>query len=71
MLHRVRMKIAAWQSGGKELRRKPISQMTNDEIDSLVVDCCGIPPDGWFCTRGQGHAGPCAARPNLPKTDCP
>jgi hypothetical protein len=23
---------------------------------------CGLPPDGWYCTRGAGHPGPCAAR---------
>jgi hypothetical protein len=22
---------------------------------------CKTPPDGWFCTRGEGHEGPCAA----------
>lgn len=22
---------------------------------------CDVPPQGWFCTRGAGHAGPCAA----------
>lgn len=22
---------------------------------------CSIPPEGWFCTRGAGHDGPCAA----------
>ena len=22
---------------------------------------CDIPPPGWYCTRGRGHDGPCAA----------
>lgn len=22
---------------------------------------CLIPPDGWSCSRGEGHTGPCAA----------
>ena len=24
---------------------------------------CHRPPPGWYCTRQQGHEGPCAARP--------
>lgn len=28
---------------------------------------CTIPPPGWFCTREQGHDGPCAAWPLDPK----
>lgn len=24
---------------------------------------CIIPPQGWVCTRGAGHDGPCAALP--------
>lgn len=24
---------------------------------------CPIPPKGWYCTRGAGHLGPCAAIP--------
>lgn len=23
---------------------------------------CTIPPEGWWCSRGDGHDGPCAAR---------
>lgn len=23
---------------------------------------CEVPPDGWWCSREAGHAGPCAAR---------
>lgn len=22
---------------------------------------CTVPPEGWYCTRGAGHEGPCAA----------
>ena len=25
---------------------------------------CTIPPPGWYCTRGAGHEGPCAAWPD-------
>lgn len=28
---------------------------------------CTIPPEGWTCTRGQGHEGPCAALPKKNK----
>ena len=34
---------------------------------------CDIPPEGWFCTRGKGHAGPCAAieiEAGCVNTDC-
>jgi hypothetical protein len=24
---------------------------------------CTVPPDGWTCSRGAGHTGPCAAAP--------
>jgi hypothetical protein len=24
---------------------------------------CKLPPRGWYCTRGAGHDGPCAAWP--------
>ena len=27
---------------------------------------CDRPPEGWYCTRGLGHEGPCAARPERP-----
>lgn len=34
-----------------------------EEIRMLraVLKECQIPPDGWYCTRGHGHDGPCAA----------
>lgn len=25
---------------------------------------CKTPPEGWYCTRGEGHRGPCAAYPD-------
>lgn len=30
-----------------------------NESDPLTA--CDVPPIGWRCTRGKGHAGPCAA----------
>lgn len=32
---------------------------------------CNKPPEGWYCTRGRGHEGPCAAVPRHPETDWP
>lgn len=34
-----------------------------EQADREVVDDepCSIPPDGWSCSRGDGHDGPCAA----------
>lgn len=26
---------------------------------------CFIPPPGWYCTRKNGHEGPCAAKPDF------
>lgn len=38
---------------------------------------CDIPPEGWYCSRPQGHEGPCAAWPvshetaqTFPKYNC-
>jgi hypothetical protein len=25
-------------------------------------EACRLPPEGWWCSRGAGHGGPCAAR---------
>lgn len=30
---------------------------------SDLIEPCKIPPKGWICQRGSGHAGPCAANP--------
>jgi hypothetical protein len=30
---------------------------------------CTIPPSGWYCTRGAGHDGPCAAVPGTSPAD--
>lgn len=27
-----------------------------------MTDACKLPPPGWWCSRGAGHEGPCAAR---------
>lgn len=32
-----------------------------DAATSHKVAPCRVPPDGWVCSRGAGHAGPCAA----------
>jgi hypothetical protein len=28
---------------------------------------CRIPPEGWMCSREQGHDGPCAASVDFPE----
>ena len=28
-----------------------------------LIPMCKQPPEGWYCTRGHGHEGPCAAHP--------
>lgn len=30
---------------------------------------CKRPPSGWYCTREEGHEGPCAALPT-PENQC-
>lgn len=34
-----------------------------DVLIKLRKEQCKIPPKGWWCSRGAGHEGPCAARP--------
>lgn len=35
------------------------SPQISDEPERVIL--CEIPPAGWYCTRGHGHDGPCAA----------
>jgi formylmethanofuran dehydrogenase subunit E len=30
-------------------------------VQEIVGAPCELPPAGWYCTRGAGHSGPCAA----------
>lgn len=49
-----------------------IRSAAKESGSSLTIDAvCKIPNHGWFCTRGEGHEGPCAAWPNAPHTSCP
>jgi hypothetical protein len=34
-----------------------------------VTAVCELPDKNWFCTRGEGHEGPCAAWPNSPASE--
>lgn len=36
-----------------------------------VAAVCEVPPEGWYCTRGADHEGPCAAWPNQPAQEQP
>jgi hypothetical protein len=38
----------------------------NASSRSGIPNACGIPPDGWWCSREAGHEGPCAAREAIP-----
>lgn len=41
-----------------------------DHLKNRLRPPCDLPPPGWYCTRGKGHPGPCAAlRNNDPR--CP
>lgn len=41
-----------------------MARLEPDNVDLTVgVEPCDLPPSGWFCTRGKGHQGPCAAPP--------
>ena len=31
--------------------------------EAMEAKECDRPPEGWYCTRGYGHEGPCAAEP--------
>lgn len=43
-----------WEFWRRELRQF---------VDGLTRSPCSLPPEGWTCSRGAGHEGPCAARP--------
>lgn len=38
-------------------------EMRAPEPGALDPSACAIPPEGWECSRGAGHEGPCAASP--------
>jgi hypothetical protein len=40
----------------------PFDQRTPGYYDCWT-DPCPFPSKGWYCTRGWGHTGPCAAKP--------
>ncbi len=31
--------------------------------NAVITQRCTRPPAGWWCSRTEGHDGPCAARP--------
>lgn len=33
------------------------------ELATFADPPCDRPPEGWWCSRGRNHDGPCAARP--------
>lgn len=37
--------------------------MQNRPVFENPDNLCEVPPTGWFCTRENGHDGPCAAWP--------
>lgn len=53
---------------GTENPLKIESELTGDCESTPDVnqgsDACSLPPVGWWCSRVNGHDGPCAARPS-------
>lgn len=43
----------------RDALRAQLESRSND----VAKTSCTRPPVGWYCTRGEGHDGPCAARP--------
>jgi hypothetical protein len=41
-------------------RANPDDEAAMTEVPE-AVEACRVPPAGWYCTRGAGHDGPCAA----------
>lgn len=37
----------------------------------MADETCTLPPEGWYCTRGAGHDGPCAAHSDLSSSSRP
>ena len=55
-----------------QLLAEAMRHIAKEKGSTLRVDAvCKIPDFGWFCTRGEGHEGPCAAWPNSPTETCP
>lgn len=51
-------------------RHDRLHHMPFDKVTSLPLwRGCRKPPHGWYCSRVQGHEGPCAARA-VPKSIC-
>src|SRR4029077_7416990 len=47
------------------LERTPAHVSVKPDWEMAVTDGeCRRPPSGWWCSRGDGHDGPCAARPD-------
>ena len=43
--------------------RREIAKFMVDQWEKWGgMDRCSRPPPGWWCSREQGHEGPCAAR---------
>lgn len=40
---------------------------TSSPEDLTLTEICTLPPSGYYCTRGAGHPGPCAAHPSPPE----
>ena len=40
----------------------PRRAATIDAADIQTITC-DVPPPGWWCSRDEGHDGPCAAHP--------
>lgn len=42
-----------------------VERITATRAETLeeLAGPCKVPPEGWSCTRGDGHEGPCAAQP--------
>lgn len=45
-----------------DLAEDVLATASTESTLAACVGECDLPPSGWWCSRGQGHSGPCAAR---------
>ena len=53
----------------KEMIRMSADVNERTKLNAVDVESrCSKPPEGWYCTRQEGHDGPCAALPTQEQT---
>lgn len=54
--------LGPWRPDQPTARKDFPVSVSVPQPDGYSTEECNIPPRGWWCSRGKGHEGPCAAR---------